>query len=50
MKVMMIPVVISALGIILTGLLKEMEDLETSRRVETIQLASMIRYNDKKTI
>ena len=37
MKVTIVPIVIGALGTITKGLIKGLEDLEVSRRVETIQ-------------
>ena len=37
MKMMVIPIVISALGTILKGLIKALEDLETRGQMETIQ-------------
>ena len=43
MKVMIIPIVIDAFGIITKGLLKGLEDLEIRGRVETIQITSLLR-------
>ena len=43
MKVMTGPIVISALGTITKGLLKGLEDLEVSGRVETIQTTALLR-------
>ena len=43
MKVMIVPIVISALGTITKGLLKGLEDLEVGRRVETIQMTALLR-------
>ena len=43
MKVMVIPVVISALGTIPTGLVKGQEDLEIRGQVETIQAKASLR-------
>ena len=43
MKVMIVPIVIGALGTITKGLLKDLEDLEVGRRVETIQTTASLR-------
>ena len=43
MKVTIVPIVISALGTVTKGLLKGLEDLEFSRRVETIQTTALLR-------
>ena len=43
MKVTIVPIVIGALGIITKGLLKGLEDLEVGRRVETIQMTSLVK-------
>ena len=43
MKVTIVPIVISALGTVTKGLLKGLEDLEVSRRVETIQTTALVR-------
>ena len=43
MKATMVPIVISALGTITTGLLKGLEDLEVGGRVETIQTTALLR-------
>ena len=43
MKVMIVPIVIGVLGTITTGLLKGLEDLEVSGRVETIQTTALLR-------
>ena len=43
MKVTILPIVIGALGIITKGLLKDLEDLEIGRRVETIQTTALLR-------
>ena len=43
MKVTIVPVVIGALGTVTKGLLKGLEDLEVSGRVETIQTAALLR-------
>ena len=41
--VTIIPIVIGAFGTVTKGLLKELEDLEVGRRVETIQMAALLR-------
>ena len=43
MKVTIVPIVIGALGTVTIGLLKGLEDLEVSGRVETIQTTSLLR-------
>ena len=43
MKVTIVPIVIGALGTITKGLLKDLEDLEVGRRVETIQMTVLLR-------
>ena len=43
MKVMIIPIVIGALGIVTKGLLKGLEDLEVEGRMETIQTTTLLR-------
>ena len=43
MKVTIVPIVISALGTVTKGLLKGLEDLEVSGRVETIQTTALLR-------
>ena len=43
MKVTIVPIVIGALGTVTKGLLKDLEDLEVSRRVETIQTTALPR-------
>ena len=43
MKVMIVPIVIGAFGIITKGLLKGLEDLEFGGRVETIQMTALLR-------
>ena len=43
MKVMIVPIVIGALGTVTKGLLKGLEDLEFSGRVETIQTTALLR-------
>ena len=43
MKVMIVQIVIGALGIITKGLLKSLEDLEFTGRVETIQTTALLR-------
>ena len=43
MKVTIVPIVIGALGTITKGLLKGLEDLEVSGRVETIQTTALLR-------
>ena len=43
MKVSIVPIVISALGTVTEGLLKGLEDLEVSRRVETIQTKALFK-------
>ena len=43
MKVTIVPIVIGALGTIIKGLLKGLEDLEVGGRVETIQTTALLR-------
>ena len=43
MKVTIVPIVIGALGTVTKGLLKGLEDLEVSGRVETIQTTALLR-------
>ena len=43
MKVTIVPIVIGALGTVTKGLLKGLEDLEVSGRVETIQTIALLR-------
>ena len=43
MQVTIIPIVIGAFGTVTKGLLKGLEDLEVSRRVETIQITTLLR-------
>ena len=43
MKVTIIPIVIGAFGTVTKGLLKGLEDLEVSGRVETIQTIALLR-------
>ena len=43
MKVTIVPIVIGAFGEIIKGLLKGLEDLEVSGRVETIQMTALLR-------
>ena len=43
MKVTIVPIVIGALGTVIKGLLKGLEDLEVSERVETIQTTALLR-------
>ena len=43
MKVTIVPIVIGALGTIIKGLLKGLEDLEVGGRVETIQPTALLR-------
>ena len=43
MKVMIIPIVIRALGIVTKRLVQGQEDLEITRRVETIQITALLR-------
>ena len=43
MKVTIIPIVIGAFGTETKGLLKEMEDLEVSRRVKTTKTTALLR-------
>ena len=45
MKVTVIPIVTGALGKVTKGLVQEMEDLEISGRVETIQTTALLRSN-----
>ncbi len=42
MKVTIVPIVIGALGTVTNGLLKGLEDLEVSGRVETIQMIGFV--------
>ena len=42
-KVTIVPIMINALGTITKGLLKDLEDLEVGRRVETIQMIALVR-------
>ena len=43
MKVTIVPIVIGALGTVIKGLLKGLEDLEVGGRVETIQTTTLLR-------
>ena len=43
MKVTMIPIVISALGIVIKGLVQRLKDLEKRGRVKTIQTTAVLR-------
>ena len=43
MKVTIIPIVIGAFGTVTKGLLKGLEDLEVSDRVETIQTTALLK-------
>ena len=43
MKVTIIPIVIGAFGTVSKGLLKGLEDLEVSDRVETIQTTALLK-------
>ena len=43
MKVTIEPIVIGAFGTITKGLLKDLEDLEVGRWVETIQMTALLR-------
>ena len=43
MKMTIIPIVIGAFGTITKGLLKDVEDVEVGRRVETIQMTALLR-------
>ena len=43
MKVTVIPIVIGALGTILKGLIKELEEVEIREQVETIQTTALLR-------
>ena len=43
MKVTIVPIVIGAFGTITKGLLKDQEDLEVGRRVETIEMTALLR-------
>ena len=43
MKVMIIRIVISALGTVIEGLIKGLEDLEIRGRVKTIQTTALLR-------
>ena len=43
MKVTIVPIVIGALGTIIKGLLKGLEDFEVAGRVETIQTTVLLR-------
>ena len=42
MKVTIVPIVIGALGTVTKGLLKGLEDMEVSGRVETIQTTALL--------
>ena len=43
MKVTIVPIVIGAFGTIAKGLLKVLEELKVSGRVETIQMTALLR-------
>ena len=43
MKVTIVPIVIGAFGTVTKGLLKDLEDLEVGRRVETIQTTALLK-------
>ena len=43
MKVTIIPIVIGALGIVTKGLVQELEDLEITGQVKTIQTTALLR-------
>ena len=43
MKVTIVPIAVGALGTIIKGLLKHLEDLEVVGRVETIQMTELLR-------
>ena len=43
MKVTIIPIVISALGTVKKGLVQRLEDLEITRRMETVQTIASLR-------
>ena len=43
MKVTVIPIIIDALGTVNKGLIKGLEDLEITGRVETIQTTALLR-------
>ena len=43
MKVTMIPVVIGALGIVTSGLIQGLEDVEIKGRIKTIQATALLR-------
>ena len=43
MKVIIVLIVIGAFGTVTNGLLKELEDLEVGRRLETIQTTALLR-------
>ena len=43
MEVTIIPIVISAFGTVIKGLLKGLEDLEVGGRVETIQTTALLK-------
>ena len=43
MKVTVIPIVIGALGTITNGLVEDLEDLEITSRMETIQTTELLR-------
>ena len=43
MKVTIVPIVIGAFGTITKGLLKGLEDLKVSGRVETMQMTALLR-------
>ena len=43
MQVIVIPIVIGAFGTVTKGLLNGLDDLEVGRRVETIQITTLLR-------
>ena len=43
MKITVIPIVIGALGTLLKGLLKRLDDLEIRGQIETIQTTALLR-------
>ena len=47
MKVTFIPIVIGALGIVTEGLIKRLENLEITKRVDTIQTITLLRTASK---
>ena len=49
MKVTIVPIVIGALGTVTKGLLKGLEELESGRRVETLQHYKKKKKKKKKT-